>query len=160
MMEIEKNKCYKYIELCRYFGEDAKSGSSKTAQIKRWRRVMDIEHICYGRYLIKEKTTKEIFDVLYEDRHKAGIYKIYNPTTKEIYIGQTKDFKSAFGRNWRNENGKYIKGYTLLHNGGAFSVLEFDDDASSRKDKCGDYIEYYRNKDGYICYNNRDYKVG
>lgn len=172
-MKLEKDRAYRYIELCEYFGEDVKSGSSKTAQINRWRKYINFEKVSI-KYLIREvydtplETPKpkrgvsamnkvgddrlQHFDVPYEDWHKSGIYKIYNAETNEIYIGQTKDFQKAFRTHWGNHD---TLTYKLLHNGAIFSVVELCEDRSLRRDKQGDYVEMYR-KSGYYCVNLSD----
>lgn len=182
MMELVKNKCYKYIELCRYFGEDVKSGSSKTAQIKRWGKYYDLEKVG-SKYLVLDiyDVPQEEFqrcpnaswsamnkvgddrlahlDITHEDLHKSGIYKIYNEATKEIYIGQTTNFQKRFRQHWCNDCNLYTTTYTMLHNGAVFSIIEICDNADERLNKESDYIlEYMANSD-YICMNKRNYKA-
>ncbi|MCQ2744564.1 MAG: GIY-YIG nuclease family protein [bacterium] len=180
-MELNKNRAYKYIELCEYFGEDVKSGSSKTAQINRWRRYYDLEKVG-SKYLVvsdKHEPPPKLpnpqaswsamnkvgddrlahLDIAHEDLHKSGIYKIYNKETKEIYIGQTTDFQKRFRQHWCNDCNLYSTTYDMLHNGAVFSVIEICDDADERLNKESDYIiEYILNAD-YICMNKRNYKA-
>lgn len=57
MTELELNKAYKYSELCEFFQEDAKGGSSKTAQIKKWQQYYDLEKVG-SKYLVLKKYDK------------------------------------------------------------------------------------------------------
>lgn len=175
-MELEKNRAYRYIELCEYFGEDIKSGSSKTAQINRWRRYYDIEKIG-SKYLILDIYTDEdltikgykkyknslridkdgrfqYFDVPMEDEQKAGVYKIYNAETNEIYIGQTTHFINRFHQHWNNDRGAHEKTSDMLHRGAVFSIIEICEDEVERKDKEGKYIKKYIDE-GYNVKNER-----
>lgn len=170
-------KVYTYQELCEMFGEECKTGSTKYSQINRWRKKCNIEQIG-NKYLIIEiydsfyaDTKKQrviaainkvgdnrldYFNVEYENFHKGGIYQIYNAATKEIYIGQTKDFQRMFRQHWCNDNNQYTTTYNMLHNGAIFSVLEVCDDKTQRDDLLSDYREKYSMNEDYICINKHD----
>lgn len=138
-IEENKNKLFKYIDLCKIFEQPIKSsGRGRIDQIRFWSNFINIQLV--GRkYRIIEiydtplKSLDELYNFLqkrpeflvpFESRKASGIYKIYNDDY--IYFGSTIDFRERFMEHFNNysniKNTQIIS--NILHNNGFFDMVD------------------------------------
>lgn len=169
MINIEFGKEYKYKELCHQFGEYPERGSKLNTQLTRFRNNYDIEKTVSNKYLIKKKYSdieiienkneKKLLltkanlskdgryyhlDVSEENYHRSAIYIIYSDSTKEVYIGQTKDVLRRFNQHYGNYSNLFEKTSMLLHSDGKMKVLEYTNGLS--KIAVNELEQYYINQ--------------
>ena len=169
-----------YNNICYITGEDKKnSAHSKSAQIKRWRRIVILEKIKSKYRFIRMLNEKEIeenkrkeretklrlsdnykqscidnfnqLNLSLENMHKAGVYKIC--LGNKIYIGQTNNFYLRFSQHKFNYNHCEEKTKELLDQGATFDVIEYEEDKTERLKLERKWIKYYAHNPDYDCIN-------
>lgn len=165
-----------YKVLCKYLGEDIKTGSSKKSQVKEWNRYFSF--IKEGQKIIITKiydTPKNKIDNRKGGTHwnhlkypNLGYYKLSSHQEKmkgvykiqlgnKVYIGSTTvGFRVRYRQHCANNQGLSSHTQTLLRQGASFEILwiaDENDSESTIRQKENDYIEQYT-KDGYDMVNS------
>lgn len=157
LKEIQKSKEeYSYSKLCNKINIPRVTGVQKMCQLKNLGVFCNFEknktkYKILEVFKIDDIERNFLFKVDKKDSHSSGIYKIQKDNI--VYIGQTNDFKNRFDQHNSVTFGKELGTYKLLHEGGTFEVLEFENDRNKRLSIELKYIKEYSNNKDYICLN-------
>lgn len=136
MNDLVLNKAYKYSELCSFFGEEEKTGSTRYSQINRWRQYYDLEKVG-SKYLVLKKYDKDELKLI----EKHGKFTSYISNLLVQYLAQqeaneiTLTYREIFEMLWM-VNDKYYPakyGQRNIENEITYNVNPMDKPINSDK---------------------------